>query len=91
MPFVRSYYNGGASDIRAWEGFWRIGSASDIQIDERIRLYMMGDIKLTTNVEFRFAMNDMFQGAVFTDAEIFGTLMIMVLAENLNLINFIVS
>lgn len=66
MPFVRSYYNGGANDIRAWKAFEGLGPA-DIQTDEKIRSYMMADIKLTTNIEYRFAMNNMFHGAVFTD------------------------
>lgn len=66
MPFIRSYYNGGSNDIRAWRAFGGLGPAGS-QLDENIRTYMMGDMKLTTNIEYRFVMNDMFHGAVFTD------------------------
>ena len=66
MPFVRSYYNGGSNDIRAWRGFGGLGPGGSL-LDENIRTYMMGDMKLTTNVEYRFRMNDMFHGAIFTD------------------------
>ena len=29
---------------------------------------MMDDVKLTTNIEYRFPINKMFEGAIFTDA-----------------------
>lgn len=67
MPFVRSYFNGGSNDIRAWIAFGGLGPA-DTQIDKRIRAYMMDNVKLTTNIEYRFPINEMFEGAVFTDA-----------------------
>lgn len=66
MPYIRSYYNGGSSDIRAWRAYGGLGP-SDSQLDENIRTYMMGNMKLTTNVEYRFKLNSMFEGAVFTD------------------------
>lgn len=67
MPFIRSYFNGGSNDIRAWLAFGGLGP-SDSQLDERVRSYAMDNIKLTTSVEYRFPFNDMFEGAVFTDA-----------------------
>ncbi|MBQ0151552.1 MAG: BamA/TamA family outer membrane protein, partial [Chryseobacterium sp.] len=66
MPFARSYFNGGSNDIRAWVAFGGLGP-SDSQIDERIRTYVMGNVKLTTNVEYRVPFNDMYEGALFTD------------------------
>lgn len=66
MPYIRSYYNGGSSDIRAWRAYGGLGPA-DSQLNENIRKYMMGNMKLTTNVEYRFVMNNMFHGALFTD------------------------
>ena len=66
MPFARSYYNGGSNDIRAWKAYGGLGP-SDSQLNENIRTYMMGNMKLTTNIEYRFIMNNMFHGAVFTD------------------------
>lgn len=67
MPFVRSYFNGGSNDIRAWTAFGGLGPA-DSQLDERIRSYILDNVKLTTSVEFRMPITDMFEGAVFTDA-----------------------
>jgi len=66
MPFVRSYYNGGSNDIRAWVAFGGLGPA-DSQVDERVRTYVMDNVKLTTNIEYRIPFNDMYEGAVFTD------------------------
>lgn len=66
MPFVRSYFNGGSNDIRAWVAFGGLGPA-DSQIDNRVRTYLMGNIKLTTNIEYRMPFNDMYEGALFTD------------------------
>lgn len=66
MPFVRSYFNGGSNDIRAWIAFGGLGPGGS-QIDERVRTYLMGNVKLTTNIEYRVPFNDMYEGALFTD------------------------
>ena len=67
MPFIRSYFNGGSNDIRAWRVFGGLGPA-DSQLDEKVRAYIMSNIKLTTNIEYRMPLNEMFEGAVFVDA-----------------------
>lgn len=67
MPFIRSYFNGGSNDIRAWVAFGGLGPA-DTQIDQRVRAYMMDNVKLTTNVEYRFPITKLLEGAVFADA-----------------------
>ena len=67
MPFVRSYFNGGSNDIRAWRVFGGLGPA-DSQLDERVRAYVMDNIKLTTNIEYRMPFSTMFEGAAFIDA-----------------------
>ncbi|KQT23210.1 hypothetical protein ASG22_12555 [Chryseobacterium sp. Leaf405] len=66
MPVIRSYFNGGANDIRAWVAFGGLGPA-DSQVDQRVRTYMTDNLKLTTNIEFRVPFNDMYEGALFTD------------------------
>ena len=66
MPFVRSYFNGGSNDIRAWLPFGGLGP-SDSQLDEELRTYMMDNVKLTTNIEYRMPFNSMYEGAIFTD------------------------
>lgn len=67
MPFVRSYFNGGSYDIRAWVAFGGLGPA-DSQLDEKVRSYAMDNIKLTTSVEYRLPLNNTFEAAIFTDA-----------------------
>ncbi len=67
MPFVRSYFNGGSNDIRAWRVFGGLGPA-DSQLDEKVRAYIMDNVKLTTNVEYRFPLSSTFEGAAFVDA-----------------------
>ncbi len=67
MPYMRSYFNGGSSDIRAWLAFEGLGPA-DIQADKNVRAYMMDNVKLTTNIEYRFPLSKIVEGAIFTDA-----------------------
>ncbi len=67
MPFVRSYFNGGSNDIRAWRVFGGLGPA-DSQLDEKVRAYIMDNVKLTTNIEYRMPFTKMFEGAAFIDA-----------------------
>ncbi|MFN3019646.1 outer membrane protein assembly factor [Chryseobacterium sp. TY3] len=67
MPFIRSYFNGGSNDIRAWVAFGGLGPA-DSQLDERVRSYAMDNVKLTTSIEYRLPINKMFEAALFTDA-----------------------
>ena len=67
MPFIRSYFNGGSNDIRAWRVYGGLGPA-DVDVDEKVRAYIMTNVKLTTNVEYRMPFNDMFEGAAFVDA-----------------------
>ncbi|PQA92995.1 outer membrane protein assembly factor [Chryseobacterium shigense] len=66
MPVIKSYFNGGSNDIRAWVAFGGLGPA-DSQLDERVRTYMTDNVKLTTNIEYRVPFNEMYEGAIFTD------------------------
>lgn len=66
MPIIKSYFNGGSNDIRAWVAFGGLGPA-DSQVDERVRTYMTDNLKLTTNIEYRIPFNKMYEGALFTD------------------------
>lgn len=67
MPIVRSYFNGGSNDIRAWRPFGGLGPA-DSQLDEKVRTFSMGNVKLTTSIEYRIPINEMYETAIFTDA-----------------------
>ncbi|NAW51135.1 BamA/TamA family outer membrane protein [Elizabethkingia argentiflava] len=67
MPYMRSYFNGGSNDIRAWLAFGGLGPA-DILVDKNVRSYMLDNVKITSNIEYRFPLSKMIEGALFTDA-----------------------
>ena len=64
MPFEKSFFAGGANGIRAWQAR-DIGPgtyAGPANFDQ------IGDIKIETNIESRFDIIGVFEGAVFIDA-----------------------
>ncbi len=66
MPFIKSYYSGGANSVRAWSiynlGPGSYGSAETLRFDK------YGDIKLEANIEYRFPVYRYWKGAFFMDA-----------------------
>ncbi len=66
MPFVKSYFAGGANSVRAWRIYsLGPGAYSDTL---GIRFDRYGDIKLEANIEHRFAIFRFWHAAVFADA-----------------------
>ena len=66
MPFVKSYYGGGANGVRAWRIYTLgPGTYSD---SLNIRFDRYGDIKLEANIEHRFKIYSFWHAAVFADA-----------------------
>ena len=65
MPYEKSFYGGGPTTMRAWQ-LRRLGpgghNTSSGDILERV-----GDIQLVINLEERFPISGIFEGAVFTD------------------------
>jgi len=62
LPFEKSYYGGGANSIRAWQArSLGPGSFSD-------SLIQIGEIKIEGNLEYRFDITKVFEGAAFVDA-----------------------
>ncbi|MFS4494832.1 outer membrane protein assembly factor [Maribacter sp. 2308TA10-17] len=63
IPFVRSYFAGGANDNRAWRpyelGPGRTNAAND---------FNEANLKLAFNLEYRFPIAGSFKGAFFADA-----------------------
>ena len=65
LPFEESYYCGGASDIRAWQtrtlgpGSYDLGNKYPNSV---------GDFKLEANIEYRFKLIWLLEGALFVDA-----------------------
>ena len=65
MPFEKSYYGGGANSIRAWEArTLGPGSLNDLLTDS---IDQIGDIHIEANIEYRFKIIDMLEGALFFD------------------------
>ncbi len=65
LPFEKSFYAGGANSIRAWR-LRRIGPGS-FRDSTNTLMDKTGDINLEGNVEYRFPIYKMFQGAAFID------------------------
>jgi len=72
FPFGNSYYSpqekqfflGGASSMRAWQAR-TLGPGS---YSDTVQVYQYGDIKLEMNVEYRFQLFWIIEGALFVDA-----------------------
>lgn len=63
MPFEKKYFAGGANSIRGWQ-VRTIGPGSYADNNVPIQL---GDIKLEGNIEYRFKMFWLVEGALFVD------------------------
>ena len=63
MPFSRSYFIGGANDLRAWK-IYDIGPGS---IRNGLE-YNVGSLKILSSLEYRFKIINSVKGALFVDA-----------------------
>ncbi len=66
MPFIKSYYGGGANSVRAWS-IYNLGPGGYQEADA-FRFDKYGDIKLEANAEYRFPVYRYWHGALFMDA-----------------------
>jgi outer membrane protein insertion porin family len=69
MPFVKQYYIGGASDLRAFRTH-TVGPGTYFPPDTLKNSYFeqVGDVKLEGNLEYRFGIFKLVKGALFIDA-----------------------
>jgi outer membrane protein assembly factor BamA len=67
MPFEKQYFSGGFNSIRAWAP-GGLGPGSYASNQSANFLNNTGDIKLEANVEYRFKLFWILEGALFTDA-----------------------
>lgn len=66
MPFEKQYFEGGANGIRGWQ-VRSLGPGS-YAAPEAKYINQTGDIKIEANVEYRFKLFWILEGAVFVDA-----------------------
>lgn len=66
LPFEKSYFGGGSNGIRAWPAR-RLGpgSLSDSLLNA---VNQIGELKIEANLEYRFDITKLFEGAFFIDA-----------------------
>jgi outer membrane protein assembly factor BamA len=67
MPFEKQYFEGGANGIRGWQ-VRSLGPGSYLSSDTATFINQTGDIKIETNLEYRFKLFWILEGAVFVDA-----------------------
>ncbi len=66
LPFEKQYYTGGANDIRAWP-VRSLGPGSSV-IEGTIFYNQTADMKINFNIEYRFKIVWVLEGAFFVDA-----------------------
>jgi len=64
LPFEESYYSGGANDLRAWQAR-TLGPGIYTTVNNYPN--SVGDFKLAANVEYRFKLIWLLEGALFVD------------------------
>lgn len=64
LPFEKRYFAGGANSLRAW----RVRSLGPGTFSDTLNINQLGDIRLEANVEYRFQLVSIFEGAFFLDA-----------------------
>ncbi len=66
VPFDRLFYAGGSNSMRGWTPR-TLGPGSSELPEDMVYPTQLGDMKLETNLEFRFPIWDMIHGATFLD------------------------
>lgn len=67
MPLIKRYFSGGANSIRAWH-VRSLGPGSFYDETDLTILNRTGDLKLEANLEYRFNLFWVLEGALFLDA-----------------------
>jgi outer membrane protein assembly factor BamA len=67
LPYVEQFFSGGAYSIRGFTARY-LGPGSYHDTDQSGYIDQSGDLKLESNLEFRFDMSKVLKGALFVDA-----------------------
>ena len=65
MPYEKSFFGGGPTTLRGWQ--LRHLGPGNFQIGSDNLLERVGDMQLVMNLEYRFPLFSIFEGALFTD------------------------
>ena len=68
LPYDYSFFAGGANDNRGWRARSLGPGSYKYYLDTNRTATQIGDLRLGSSVEFRFAFNPLFKGAIFIDA-----------------------
>ena len=68
MPFEKSFFMGGANDMRGWTAYHFGPGATSEELLRTRGYFAAAPIKFVVNAEYRFTMHDAWKGAVFLDA-----------------------
>jgi outer membrane protein assembly factor BamA len=66
LPFVKSFFGGGANDLRAWQA--RTLGPGSFPTGNSANFEQIGDVKLQANLEYRFKIYKYLNMATFLDA-----------------------
>ncbi|MDD2191001.1 MAG: BamA/TamA family outer membrane protein [Bacteroidales bacterium] len=66
LPYEKSFFSGGNNNHRAWE-LREIGPGSSKIDDTKLRYDRSGDVQLGGNIEYRFPIISVLEGAAFVD------------------------
>lgn len=68
MPYEQSFFAGGSNDIRAFTARTMAPGSYKTYADPNATITQIGDTRFEVNLEWRFEMTQLFEGAVFVDA-----------------------
>ncbi|NOQ73497.1 MAG: BamA/TamA family outer membrane protein [Crocinitomix sp.] len=68
LPYEYAFFAGGSNDIRAFAARSMAPGSYKTYAEENASITQIGDIKFEANIEWRFDMNDLLEGALFIDA-----------------------
>ena len=68
LPYEQAFFAGGSNDIRAFQARSMAPGSYKTYADSNATLTQIGDLKLEANVEWRFELTEMLEGALFVDA-----------------------
>lgn len=68
VPYEYSFFAGGSNDIRAFEARTMAPGSTKLYADTNSTQTQIGDMRLEANMEWRFEMTSILEGALFLDA-----------------------